>query len=307
MRIGFLRASCALLCLLPHPAFPWYPQLPADALLLDENPAPVVGTAATSFVEEGDTLTHIARAKGLGYQSLLHANPEVDPWLPEPGKPLLLPYTSIVPAPLTEGITVNLAEMRLYHLFREDGRMQVRIYPVGIGLIGSETPEGTFTIRNRIEKPTWVVPPAIGREKPELSPTVAPGPENPLGEYWLGLSAAGYGIHGTIEPFGVGRRVSRGCLRLYPEDIRDLFHRVQIGTPVRIIYRPVKVGLRKGGLFVEIHPDYSGRIADSAEEVRRQLRELGWDGEIDWTVVEKEIEAAKGLPRLISRQEPGGA
>lgn len=301
MRTGFSCAVCALLCLLPSPLLSWHPQSPAESLLRDETPAPVVGTAATSFVEDGDTLTQIARSKGLGYHGLVRANPGVDPWLPKPGRLLLLPYTGIFPGPLTDGITVNLAELRLYHLCRENGRLRVRIYPVGIGISGWETPEGAFTISNRIESPTWIVPPAIGKERPELPRTVAPGPENPLGDFWLGLSLPGYGIHGTSEPFGVGRRVSHGCLRLYPEDIRDLFARVEIGTPVRILYQPVKVGLKRGALFVEIHPDYSGRLPDPLAEVSRQVRELGWRKEIDWRTIEEEIETARGIPRIISR------
>ncbi|WP_081703041.1 L,D-transpeptidase family protein [Desulfuromonas sp. TF] len=302
MRGGFFCALCASFCMLPSPLLCWYPQSPAEAFLRDEIPSPVVGTAATSSVEEGDTLTQIARAKGVGYDGLVRANPGVDPWLPEPGLPLLLPYTSIVPGPLTSGITVNLAEMRLYHLFRENGRLRVRIYPVGIGISGWETPEGVFTISNRVEKPTWIVPHAIGLERPELPPTVPPGPENPLGDFWLGLSRPGYGIHGTSEPFGVGRRVSHGCLRLYPEDIRDLFERVEIGTPVRIIYQPVKVGLKRGALFVEIHHDYSDRLPDPVADVSRQIGELGWRGEIDWKTVGEEVETARGVPRVISRE-----
>jgi L,D-transpeptidase ErfK/SrfK len=192
--------------------------------------------------------------------------------------------------------------MRLYHLFRENGRLRVRIYPVGIGISGWETPEGVFTISNRVENPTWIVPHAIGLERPELPPTVPPGPENPLGDFWLGLSRPGYGIHGTSEPFGVGRRVSHGCLRLYPEDIRDLFERVEIGTPVRIIYQPVKVGLKRGALFVEIHHDYSGRLPDPVADVSRQIGELGWRGEIDWKTIDEEIETARGVPRVISRE-----
>jgi len=258
--------------------------------------------AETFSVTEGETLTQIARAKGLGYNGLVRANPGVDPWLPEPGLPLLLPYTGIIPGPLIPGITVNLAEMRLYHLCLENGRLRVRIYPVGVGIPGRETPEGAFTISNRIVSPTWVVPPDIGRERPELPGTVPPGPENPLGGFWLGLSRAGYGIHGTNEPFGVGRRVSHGCLRLYPEDIRDLFERVEIGTPVRILYQPVKVGLKNGILFVEVHPDYSGRLTDPRADVSRQIEELGWKGEIDWKAVDEEIGTARGVPRVISRQ-----
>ena len=302
MRTGFTCVLCAYFCLLPSPLLCWQPPSPAAAFLLDETPAPVIGTAENSPVEEGDTLTRIARAKGLGYNGLVRANPGIDPWLPEPGLPLLLPYTGIIPGPLTPGITVNLAEMRLYHLWRENGRLRARIYPVGIGISGRETPEGVFTISNRVEKPTWIVPPAIGLERPELPRTVPPGPENPLGDFWLGLSRPGYGIHGTSEPFGVGRRVSHGCLRLYPEDIRDLFERVEVGTPVRIVYQPVKVGLKDGALFVEIHHDYSHRLPDPVADVSRQIGELGWQEGIDWKAVGEEIETARGVPRVVSQK-----
>jgi L,D-transpeptidase ErfK/SrfK len=265
-------------------------------------PTPVVGTARTVTTGEGDDLIRLARAMGVGYEALARANPGVDPWLPGADRQLLLPFSGIFPGPLYTGITVNLAELRLYYLWREGSRLRARIYPVGAGIEGWETPEEVFTIRGKIEKPTWTVPPSIRKERPELPRSVPPGPDNPLGEYWLGLSRGGYGIHGTNEPFGVGRRVSHGCLRLYPEDIRDLFARVEIGTPVRIIFRPVKVGVGNDALFVEIHPDARGVIPDPAQEIRRQAAELGWRHEIDWAAVEREVEAARGVPTLVSRR-----
>ncbi|MEN8198290.1 MAG: L,D-transpeptidase family protein, partial [Pseudomonadota bacterium] len=83
---------------------------------------------------------------------------------------------------------------------------------------------------------------------------VPPGPRNPLGRHALNLAWKGYVIHGTNKPYGIGRRVSSGCIRLYPEDIALLFRLVSVGTPVAIVYQPVKLGWSDGELYMEVHP-----------------------------------------------------
>lgn len=295
-----LDPFCFCLLLLLPAVFSWYPLRAEEAALTGNSPVPVIGENQLYFAGPDDTLIQLARAAGLGYEALVTANPEIDPWLPETGRTVLLPYATILPPNAWAGITVNLAEFRLYYVWQEDGRYRARTYPVGIGIKGWETPEGEFTIKKKIEKPTWVVPSSIRKERPELGRFVPPGPDNPLGGYWLGLSASGYGIHGTNEPFGVGRRVSHGCIRLYPEDIRDLFARVEIGTPVRVIYQPIKVGLKQNALFVEVHPDRLGRAPDPIDEVIRQKTELGWQGKLDWAALWKGIKEARGIPLQIS-------
>lgn len=270
--------------------------------LMGTGPTPVIGSNQVIFTAANDTLIQLARANGLGFQTLAAANPDVDPWLPGGGRPLLLPYSAVLPGRPQAGITVNLAELRLYLAWEEEGSLQVRIYPIGIGDEGWETPEGDFSVTRKIERPHWTPPPSIRRERPDLPIRVPPGPENPLGDYWLGFTPQGHGIHGTHQPYGVGRRISHGCLRLYPEDIRDLYGRAEVGTPVRVIYRPLKVGVQDGILYIEAHRDYRQTITDPLAEVERQVKLLGWRNPLDWAGIERAVAESRGIPVPVSGQ-----
>lgn len=267
---------------------------------LDESSIPLLaGENGRHRLAAGETLVELAVESGLGYQSLLNANPGIDPWLPPEGQDILLPYATLLPAQLQTGITINLAEYRLFYLPAEQSGALPRIYPIGIAEENSTTPEGNFTIRSKVRNPTWKVPTAIRRER-RLPATLPPGPDNPLGEYWLGFSKTGHGIHGTNDPFGIGRRASRGCIRLYPQDIRELFGRVQIGTPVIIVYQPIKVAVVAGELFAEIHPDFLGRQHDPQQALQRLLTTLDWQGEIDQEALTRAVREARGIPVRIS-------
>jgi L,D-transpeptidase ErfK/SrfK len=290
-----------ILCFFATAASAWFPAGFEEGVLTGTSPVPVVGENQFYFVLRGDTLIQLARANGLGYESLHQANPQVDPWLPRPSHLLLLPYASILPGTPRVGITVNLADLRLYLVWKENGLFRVRIYPVGIGDEGWETPEGDFSVLQKVRQPSWTVPASIRRQHPELPPQVPPGPDNPLGDFWLGFSPERHGIHGTNRPYGVGRRVSHGCIRLYPEDVRNLFDLVEVGTPVHIVYRPIKVGIRQGTLFVEVHPDYLNRISDPLGEVMRQAGTLGWMGGISRKAVLEAVAEARGVPVPVSK------
>ena len=282
------------------------------SILMGTGPIPVIGSNQMIYAAADDTLMQLARANGLGFQTLTAANPGVDPWLPGDGQRLLLPYAAVLPGRPQTGITVNLAELRLYLVWEEEGLQRVRIYPIGIGDEGWETPEGEFAVRDTLKRPHWKPPHAIRQERPWLPFLVPPGPENPLGDRWLGFTAQGHGIHGTNQPFGVGRRVSHGCLRLYPEDIRELYHRAEVGTPVRVIYKPLKVGAQDGILYLEAHRDYRQSIADPLAEVERQARLLGWRTTLDRPAIERTIAEARGIPvpvagrRSAAIREAGG-
>lgn len=257
------------------------------------------GAISRHHLLAGETLVKLAVDAGVGYQSLLNANPGIDPWLPPEGHEVILPHATLPPSQLQTGITVNLAEYRLFFLPDEDPGEPPRVYPVGIAEETSTTPEGDFVVRNKIKNPVWKVPRAVRRER-RLPATLPPGPDNPLGEFWLGFSKTGHGIHGTNDPFGIGRRASRGCIRLYPKDIRDLFDRVRVGTPVRIIYQPIKIAVLAGELLVEVHPDFLGRFADPHQELHRILATLDWQGEIDQEALRKGLHEKRGIPLRIS-------
>lgn len=285
---------------LPFAANAWYPRLEEQSILNDLNPAPLVGNNRRYLLASGDTLIEMARRSGTGYQAMIQANPGIDPWLPPPGKEIELPYAFILPLETGEGITINLAECRLYLVWREKEVKKVRAYPVGIGREGANTPTGNFSIVSKVRNPTWFPPAEIRAKRPGMPLSVPPGPNNPLGEHWLGLSIDGYGIHGTTKPFGIGRRVSHGCIRLYPEDIRDLTYKVNAGTPVSIIHQPIKVGLKNQELYLEVHPALSGSIEDALAELRRQIESLPWQGELNMAEVHKVILEQRGVPTLIS-------
>jgi L,D-transpeptidase ErfK/SrfK len=299
MRILILTLICSC-CLLLGNAFGWYPAAANESLLPARWQGALVGRDDFCIIDGGDSLIEVAHWEGLGYNNLLAANPGVNPWLPEARTRLRLPYATLLPAEAQAGITINLAEFRLYLIWPHGDRMRVRIYPIGLGRADWDTPEGDFHVTGIIERPAWVRPASMRSEAAELPTVVGPGPDNPLGSHWIELSAAGYGIHGTNRPLGIGRRVSHGCVRLYPRDIIDLAERVKPGTPVRVIYRPVKVGSDGKRLLVEIHQDFLGRIKDPLLEIRRAAQALDWQGLPGDRELLELVTQARGVPVAIS-------
>lgn len=301
MRILIFTIICTFGLLLGT-ALSWYPEIPNDSLLPAKWQGSLVGHDGFCMLDKGDSLIEVARWEGLGYQNLIAANPDIDPWRPETETGLLLPYATILPAEAQPGITINLAEFRLYLIWQHGKQMRVRVYPIGLGRQGWNTPEGDFHITVVIERPTWVRPESMRDEDPDLPNVIGPGPDNPLGSHWIELSAKGYGIHGTNRPFGIGRRVSHGCIRLYPQDISDLAKRVQPETPVRIIYQPIKVGIDGEKLLVEIHDDFLARVEDPVAEIRKTAAALGWQKIPEkWKLLERVIEA-RGVPIAIAER-----
>ncbi len=293
-----------LWCLAASTAQGWY-HLLASKSILNRWPEPeIVGENQTYVVGPGETLMEVARHTGIGYENVVQANPGLDPWRPGVGREIVIPRAGILPKASEPGITINLAELRLYYVWQEKGLHRVRVYPIGIGREGWQTPEGIYRIGRKIENPTWRVPITIREENPELPEYVPPGPDNPLGQFWIGLSAGKIGLHGTNRPFGVGRRVSHGCIRLYPEDIRNLFAQVSLQTPVRIIYEPVKLAEQDGLLFMEVHPDHLGRVDLTPEAVRQWVEVSRWQGPLDAISLDKALREARGVPVLIGLQKP---
>jgi len=222
-----------LLLMFPAGAGAWHPRDPGEADVTAGLPA-VVGRQRTYLPAPGETLMEIAWRAGVGFTNLQRANPGIDPWHPPLGREIVLPLAARLPKEIIEGLTVDLEAMRVWLLWWQDGRRRIRWYPIGVGRAGFTTPTGTFAVTTVIDRPTWFPPAALRREK-GLPAAVPPGPDNPLGDYWIGTTAPGIGLHGTNRPLGIGRRVSHGCLRLYPRDIRDLVRHVHPGMPVRIL------------------------------------------------------------------------
>jgi L,D-transpeptidase ErfK/SrfK len=229
----------------------------------------VVGVVRLHTVTPKETLLDIARNYEIGFNEIQLLHPGADPWIPEPGSELAIPTQWVLPPTKHEGIVINIPEMRLYRFFPKI--KAVKTYPIGIGDRETPTPEGTCWVADRSVYPTWTIPDSLRSKYPVAA--IPPGPDNPLGKYWLGLSRKGYGIHGTNFPWCVGRSVSNGCIRLYPEHIEQLFHETPVMTRVEIVYEPVKVGFQKGRIFVEVHPDTYGRIQEMEQYAVSRLQE----------------------------------
>jgi len=219
----------------------------------------VVGKLRKVQVGKDDTLLDIARRYDLGFDEIAAANPEIDVWLPGEGKEVLVPTQFVLPPVSHTGIVINVATRRLYYFPKnKSGKVtQVITYPIGIGRDGWATPIGDTKVIAKEANPSWQVPISIRQEhakKGEKLPAVVPpGPDNPLGLFAFRLDIPSYLIHGTNKPYGIGMRVSHGCVQLYPEDIESLYKQVPVGTPVQIINRPHLAGWRDGQLYLEVH------------------------------------------------------
>lgn len=235
--------------------------LPASATTfeLNDDSTRVIGHNLIVYSKHEDTLLDIGRHFDLGYSDIVDANPNLDPWIPGEDKPVVVPTRFILPNEPHKGIVINLAEMRLYYYPKhaKNKPQQVITHPIGIGREGWATPLGKAKIIQKKKDPTWTPPASIHAEhieKGDPLPKVVPaGPDNPLGAYAMRLSIPGYLLHGTNRPFGVGLRVSHGCIRLYPEDIKHLFGITALNTPVDIIYKPYKAALMNGKMYLEAH------------------------------------------------------
>ena len=296
---------------------PEQPPTPGDRFPLPPAGTDVVGIIQIAVARREDTLPDLARRYDLGYQEMVAANPGVDPWLPGEGTRVVLPTQYVLPDAPREGLVLNLASMRLFYYPRPQGGEAPRVitHPIGIGREGWQTPQGNSHITEKSVKPAWVVPASVRREHAEmgdpLPPVVPPGPDNPLGDYALRLSLPSYLIHGTNQPYGVGLRVSHGCVRLYPEDMARLFPEVPLGTRVTIVNQPYVAGWRNGLLYLEAHPPL-------AEEARRWgsslapmeqvvAKQAAVPGAVDWDKARAVAREARGIPFPVSTDSPDPA
>ncbi len=267
----------------------------------------LVGAIATVRTTYDDTLTDIARRASLGYEDMVRANPGVDPWLPGQGTEVVLPTRFVLPDGFREGLVVNLPEYRLYYFMRVGGQPAVVTFPISIGRMDWETPLGRHRITTKQVRPTWYPPESIRAEHAAdgdiLPKSIPPGPQNPLGDYAMRLSKAGYLIHGTNKPVGIGMQVTHGCIRMYPEDIAWLFPQVPVGAAIEIINEPYKFGWAADGLYLEVHPHLEGDERADADgsgmtQVMQQYVRAtnGRPAQVDWALVEEAYRAKLGIP-----------
>lgn len=270
----------------------------------------VIGVPRFYIAQKNDTLLDIARYYDVGYNEITEANVDVDPWIPKPQQVILVPTEWVLPEAEFKGLVLNIPEMRLYYFSaRRADPVTVLTFPVGLGRDEWRTPRGRFRIRGKTVNPTWVPTESIkaehrreGRPVPDSIPGGAP--DNPLGKYRLELTLPRYGIHGTDIPWGVGMQVSHGCVRLYPEDIERLFPMVKVGTPGEFVYQPVKVGMRGGHVFVEVHRDIYGFMPGLYREAVRLIDKLDVRSKVNPDYVEDAVLEQSGVPVDVTLQAP---
>jgi len=280
----------------------------ASLYTLENDENTIIGEIQSTQTNYEDTLLDIARKNDLGYQDVKLANESIDTWLPGEGSEILLPSQYILPIAPRNGIVLNIPEMRLYFYPKrktEEEPLTVITYPLGVGREGWSIPYIDTKIIQKKKNPNWYPPKSIREEHEALGDPlpriVKAGSDNPVGNYALRLGVSEYLIHGTNKPFGIGMRVSHGCIRLYPEDIAVLFSQVKLGTPVHIVNQPYKIGSLNGRIYLEAHPflkEDANHFEENVTSVVRMLVSITGDMayEINWGKVTQVIKNLNGIP-----------
>ncbi|HVN41479.1 MAG TPA: L,D-transpeptidase family protein, partial [Steroidobacteraceae bacterium] len=306
----WIAAALALAWAVPRPAAAGGAQYP-----IPQNGDSVVGMVTTAVAEHEDTLLDIGRRFGVGYEEIIAANPGVDPWLPGEGTEVLIPTRFVLPDAPREGIVVNLPEHRLYYYppAKRGARPIVITYPISTGKMDWKTPLGVTKVQSKQERPNWYPPESVRSEHEArgdpLPKIIPPGPDNPLGEYAMRLAIPGgsYLIHGTNRPAGVGMQVTHGCIRLYPEDIEELFAMIPVNTKVNLVDQTTKVGWYRGTLYLERQAPLEGTQdpshTDPAELVRVISAALvGHNATVDWDAAKRAFDQMTSVPVPIARE-----
>lgn len=256
------------------------------------------------------TLGDLGREYGIGLREMSAANPGNDLWQLQTSDHIIIPSVFVLPAGPRTGIVINLAELRLYY-YHPDGAT-VSTFPIAIGREGWQTPTTSGVVRSKEQNPTWYVPKSIQEESIRnnrpLPNSIPPGPNNPLGKYALKLTIPNILIHGTQSARSIGRRSSHGCIRLWDKDIEALFNEVPVGTPVRIVHEPFKVGIKDRQIFLESHEplddhleESNNQLIDIAEKVTEYTK--GRPYEVNWSKSESIANKASGIPTLVGTVE----
>jgi L,D-transpeptidase ErfK/SrfK len=264
----------------------------------------IAGGEFDFIVWEGSTFTSIGSRFGESPKVLARDNGKQVTDRLHAGDTIHIDNRHIVPIEGTDLIEVNLPQRMLFHF--EGGRLS-GAYPVAIGQPGKQwqTPTGAFTVIQLREDPTWRVPASIQREEEEagkdVEDEIEPGPDNPLGKYWIGLSFPVIGIHGTNHPVSVYSYRTHGCVRLHPDDIEALFNTVDVNDSGEIVYIPVMLArLDDGRIFLESEKDIYRRGTGGIDAVKALAQANGIDNLIDWSHAGEVLNDQDGIARDVT-------
>ncbi len=274
---------------------------------LPNNSTNIVGEVYTVFLEPGQSLRELARKHNMGYEEIIRANQHINPWKPKAWSKIIIPSSFILPDTARKGIIINLPEMRLYYYPTNSD--VVMTFPIGVGRQGWQTPTAKARIIEKKVDPKWYVPESIKEHMASkgvfLPDIVEAGPNNPLGEFAMKLSLPGYLIHGTNKPYSVGKRSSSGCIRMYPEDIDQLFHMAEEKDPVRIINQPYKASWYRKDLYLESHMPFGDQLPENPkfDSIHQVISNANKQKNIlvDWDSAYTINDRFTGYPQLITR------
>jgi L,D-transpeptidase ErfK/SrfK len=263
----------------------------------------VAGGEEPVTVEKRTSVSRLALERGVRWTVVVGQNRLKKPYRVNPGESIKINCTHIVPMELNDGIVINLPELNLYNF--QDGVYQRR-YALAVGKPSWPTPTGTYKIYEKRKNPIWNVPPSIQEEMEERGQEVVekvlPGPKNPLGKFYMGTTAAGVGIHATNRPWSVGYSVSHGCIRMLPHEIEQLFPQIEVGTPVKIIYRPIKIAVTpQGRVYLEANLNIYQWELNSLDYVKRMAAYYQISDRIDWSKVSAILRKREGIAQDITK------
>jgi L,D-transpeptidase ErfK/SrfK len=264
----------------------------------------MAGASSTYVVRAGDSLTRVSARFGVELGTLARLNALAPSATLRVGQTLAVDNRHLV-CEAEVPLVINVGQRRL--LSFDEARQLRASYPAGVGRADWKTPLGRFAVLVLEENPTWDVPASIQDEmrrkgEPVLT-RVPPGPANPLGRFWIGLSANAVGIHGTIASASVHRCSTHGCIRLHPEDIADLYAHVAVGEEVEIVYEPVLLGLYGEVVYLEAHPDLYRQRPDALTGIRVAAAGAALEERIDWKAVAGVLRKRDGLVHAISHPD----
>jgi L,D-transpeptidase ErfK/SrfK len=284
--------------LVPHALMAWL----AFTLCSDPPSAGVTGGVRAYEIAEGDSLTSVGARFGVEPRVLAKDNALAPNARLRTGDRLIVDFRHIAPPAIPDGIVLNVAQRMLFVFENGD---PVRAFPVAVGMADWPTPRGQFSVLVKEIDPIWDVPVSIQQEmardgKPVLT-MVPPGPDNPLGNRWLALSARNLGIHGTNQPSSIYRFTTHGCIRLHPDDMLELFDLVDVDTSVQITYQPFMLARDGDGtVFLEIHPDPYRQGGSPEAQVLSLLSAAGLEDLADSPAVGQAIAERAGRAVVIS-------
>jgi L,D-transpeptidase ErfK/SrfK len=284
---------------------------PLSALAEDANPPvsrQVSGGEFEYTARPGDTVLKISARYGETASVLAVANGlKLDSKL-VPGSLLRVNNQHVVPFGAAQTIIINVPQRMLFHF---EGEALSGAYPVAVGQPTWPTPLGDFTVATLRRYPVWHVPLSIQREMREqgrrVRTVVPPGPNNPLGDYWIGLSILNLGIHATNVAISIYGYRTHGCIRLNTADAKKLFNSVEIGEPGEVIYQPILFAvLPDGRVFLEANLDIYDRGKHGLPYARALANAEHIGKLINWARAGEVIGAVEGIARNVTIERGSG-